>query len=316
MLAVELKEVTKVFSSGGLRWLHGGPGRSRERVALDSVSLSVSPGETLCVAGGNGSGKTTLLDIVAARSLPTEGAVRVYGHDVEREAAAVRRLVSLVTWNRAEVNPRASGLSNLMTVAAGKRVAGTVSGERIQEAVEALNMSSFISDPVHTYSAGSRYLLAIARSILAEPQVLAIDDLFDSLDPSAHAGIQTLLLQYAHDYGGTLIFTTRRVGDAKGGFADSVAILDHGSLRAVGPALATLPAEPPAQFRIRLRGPSEVVLSAVGAAGQVTEEDGHDDRVTVDVRVEGDSAFLSLLGKLLRQGYEDCPPDPLQPPPQ
>ena len=299
MLAVEMTDVTKAFVASGPLWLRWQPGRNNKPVALHSVSLSVSPGTILCVAGGNGSGKTALLDVLAARCSPTMGSVRIFGHDAQRERGTVRRLVGHVSRTRLDLNLRATGLSNLLTVAQRQRLQNRAVEARVGEAVEALALSKVIGDPVRTYSAGMRHRLAIARGVLAGPRLLAIDDLFCRLDPEARAGVRHLLPRWVREHEGTVVFTTRNPEDARG-LADSVAILEEGRIRAEGPAAEILPAEPPARFHIRLRGQSDVVLSTAPARHHSTEGRDGEDVITVDVEAEGDSAFLHLLGELLR----------------
>jgi len=304
MWAVDAKHVTKIFPASMFLRLSRHRGFSKELAALKSISLSVKPGEILCVAGANGSGKTTLLDVLAARCPPTEGSVQVFGHDVKRERAMVRELVRHVSCDRLKLNPRVSGLSNLMTVAQPKGAQDSDLKSRIEEAVESLALSEVISEPVATYSAGMRYRLAVARGVLAAPKVLAIDDLFCGLDTGVRRGVRTLLRRWVHECGGTVIFTARRTEDARD-LADSVAILEEGRVKVLGPAPVVLPPEPPAEFSLHIRGPSEVVLSAQGTGGGVLGEGAREDIVTIDVKAQGDSAFLRLLGQLLRHDYPD-----------
>jgi ABC-type multidrug transport system ATPase subunit len=265
-------------------------------VALHSVSLSVSPGTILCVAGGNGSGKTALLDVLAARCSPTKGSVSIFGRDAQRERETVRRLVGHVSRTRHDLNLRATGLSNLLTVAQKQRLQNKAVEARVGEAVEALGLLKVIGDPVRTYSAGMRHRLAIARSLLAGARLLAIDDLFCRLDPQARAGVRYLLPRWVREHEGTVVFTARNPEDARG-LADSVAIMEEGRIRTEGPAAKILPAEPlPDYIRPRSAGR---VCPRPGETPPAERRDG-EDVITVDVEAEGDSAFLRLLGELLR----------------
>jgi ABC-2 type transport system ATP-binding protein len=286
---------------GALPWLHRRSPVTKEIVALDSVSLSVEPGEILCVAGGNGSGKTTLLNLLAARSSPTKGSVKICGHDIERERTTVRKLVGCVGWNGDDLNLRTSGLSNLMAVWRAKDVQKSDALVKVKEVVEAFDLAEVIDHPVCTYSAGMRRYLAIARSVLAAPPVLIIHNLFFGLDAASCARVRTSLARYAREEKGVVILSTSRVEEARG-FADSVAILEAGRIQGKGPTSAMLPVPPQPRFTIRLFGSSEVVVSSLGnAAGGFDDGEG-EATVTADVQVEGESEFMNFLRELLHHG--------------
>src|SRR3990167_5438370 len=87
MLAIDARDGTKTFRSG---WL-----RRRETPALRGVSLAVPRGAIFGLLGPNGAGKTTFLSILATLLVPDGGSVRVLGHDVVREAGALRRRLNM-----------------------------------------------------------------------------------------------------------------------------------------------------------------------------------------------------------------------------
>jgi ABC-type multidrug transport system ATPase subunit len=81
---------------------------------LRGITLDIMPGEVFVIVGPNGSGKTTLLEVLATLLTPTGGRAEVFGHDVERAAAAARRSIGYAPSSLQSFYPRLSGLQNLL----------------------------------------------------------------------------------------------------------------------------------------------------------------------------------------------------------
>src|SRR5215207_11399720 len=150
--------------------------------AVDGLDLAVRRGSVYGVLGPNGAGKTTTVRMLATLLRPDQGTARVLGHDIVREAEAVRGLVSL-TGQLASVDEDLSGRENLVLLA---RLLGlSRSGARARAAVllDAFGLTEAAGRLVKTYSGGMRRRLDIAASIVVTPRVMFLDEPTTGLDP-------------------------------------------------------------------------------------------------------------------------------------
>jgi heme exporter protein A len=164
--------------------------RFGEREALAGVSVSIRAGETLALLGPNGAGKTTLLRVLATLLLPHAGSVRVLGHELPREAHAVRARVGLLghdTLLYRDLTAR----ENLTFYARLYRVPDA--GKRIAELLEATGMARRADDPIRTLSRGMAQRIAVCRAVLHRPALLLLDEPNAHLDPRAAALVEPLI---------------------------------------------------------------------------------------------------------------------------
>jgi ABC-2 type transport system ATP-binding protein len=207
-----------------LRHLYG------TRVALDGVSFTVPPGQIFGLLGPNGGGKTTLFKIVSTLLAPSGGTVRVFGNDVAREAAAVRRRLGVVFQKPA--------LDNRLTVEENLRHQGHLYGlrglrltGRIAEVLSRVRLAERRGDLVADLSGGLQRRAEVAKALLHRPQLLVLDEPSTGLDPSARRDIWQDLSDLRASEGTTVILTTHLMEEAAG--CDRVAILDAGRLVAL-----------------------------------------------------------------------------------
>ena len=165
--AVQLAHVNKVFG---------------DRYALNDVSLELPVGSFLSIFGPNGAGKTTLLRILATLSRPSSGDVNVAGISLKDDADAAREQIGLISHNSmlySDLNAE----QNLQLYA---RLYGIQNAqERVDEMLEAVELSHRRLDTVRTFSRGMTQRLAIARALLHDPQVVLLDEPYSGLDPHA-----------------------------------------------------------------------------------------------------------------------------------
>ena len=173
------------------------------RLALDGVSLTLQAGETLVVLGPNGAGKSTLLRVLATLLRPHAGIVRVLGHELPREAWAVRGRIGYVG-HEPLLYRDLSGRENLVLHARLHRVAIA----RVTELLDAVGMSRRADEPVYTYSRGMVQRTAVARALLHDPELLLLDEPRANLDPTASELIAPLL------EGRTRVITSHDPSDA------------------------------------------------------------------------------------------------------
>jgi len=151
-----------------------------EREALSEVSLSLREGQTLVVFGPNGAGKTTLLRVLATLLRPHAGHVRVLGSRLPEEAWAVRGRVGLLA-HEPLLYRELTAHENLRFHA---RLHG-VADERVHELLEAVAMAGRANEPLRTLSRGMVQRVAVARTVLHDPELLLLDEPHANLDPAA-----------------------------------------------------------------------------------------------------------------------------------
>ncbi len=208
-------------------------GRKGEVHALRGIDLAVAPGEIYGVLGPNGSGKSTLVRIVATLLLPDAGEVRVFGHDVVREAKKVRELVHRVS-TEAAFFKKLSPLENLLYGARLYGIPGRIAARRARELLLRLGLPrDRIGRPMEGLSRGQQQKVAIARALLHPPRLLLLDEPTTGLDPRSKREVQELVLELREREGTTVLLTTHDMDEADR-ICDRVAILDEGRIAAQG----------------------------------------------------------------------------------
>jgi ABC transporter DrrB family efflux protein len=200
-------------------------------VALDGAKLEVPAGMVLALLGPNGAGKTTLVRILATLLMPDAGRVEVFGHDVEREPAAVRELLGL-TGQFAAVDELLTGRENLEMFGRLFKLSREEAGRRASELLERFELAQAADRPVRTYSGGMRRRLDIASSLLTRPRVLFLDEPTTGLDPRSRNEIWATVRELRRE-GTTLLLTTQYLEEADQ-LADRTAVIDRGKVIAEG----------------------------------------------------------------------------------
>jgi ABC-2 type transport system ATP-binding protein len=212
---------------------HGLVKRYGDVRALDGLDLVAPAGKVLALLGPNGAGKTTLVRSIATLTRPTEGTLRVAGHDVQTHPDRVRRVIGLAG-QYAAVEPSLTGLENLRMVARlfghGRREARSAS-ERV---LEQMGLTDAGSRLVRTYSGGMRRRLDLGASLVGSPQLLLLDEPTTGLDPRSRNELWVALEELVAQ-GTDVLLTTQYLEEADR-LADLIAIIDHGRLVASGTA--------------------------------------------------------------------------------
>src|SRR4029079_18097273 len=150
--------------------------------ALDGVSFDVTEGEVFALLGPNGAGKTTTLKILTTLSTPTSGTATVAGHDVAREAPAVRRAIGVVA-QRPGFDAAATGRENLVLPGRFFGMTGKALATRIDELLAMVELTDAAARIAGTYSGGMARRLDIALGLVHRPRVLFLDEPTTGLDP-------------------------------------------------------------------------------------------------------------------------------------
>ncbi len=233
MLAIQTKDITKRFArSSGYRDLL--PFRKKQWVmAVEGISLEIEEGEFFGLLGPNGAGKTTLIKMLCCLVLPNSGSARVFGHDVVKEDAAVKRLVGLVSSEERSFYWRLSGRENLRFYAALYHIPRPRALARIDELLDLVGLSDKADIRFQNYSTGMRQKLAIARGLLSEPRLLFVDEPTRSLDPISARAVRAFLKEKVAGEKTTVILATHNLTEAEQ-LCDRLVIMNRGKISALG----------------------------------------------------------------------------------
>ena len=218
-------------SGGGTIEARGLVKRYGEVVALDNLDLTVPEGTVLGVLGPNGAGKTTAVSILATLIEPDAGSAMVAGADVLASPGEVRKRIGL-SGQYAAVDEYLTGFENLEMTGRLYRLGAKRSKARARELLERFSLDSAADRPVKTYSGGMRRRLDLAASLVAEAQVLFLDEPTTGLDPRSRSELWDVIRELVAR-GSTLLLTTQYMEEADQ-LADDIVVIDHGSQIAHG----------------------------------------------------------------------------------
>lgn len=190
-VAVKLRDVTKTH----------GTGRSAV-TALEGISLTVSPGEFVCIVGSSGCGKSTLLSIIAGLDQPSSGQLDTGG----RRVAMMFQEPALFPWLTASAN-----------IELALRACAVPAGQRRRRAAELLDMvglGDFGDKRPHQLSGGMRQRVALARALAQDADVLLMDEPFGALDALTRDRLHGELERIVAEGGLTVVFVTHNVREA------------------------------------------------------------------------------------------------------
>jgi ABC-2 type transport system ATP-binding protein len=199
--------------------------------ALNGINLQIRKGSVFGLLGPNGAGKTTTIRILATLLKPTGGTATVLGHDVVREAAAVREKVSL-TGQFASVDEDLTGHENLVLVGRLLGLSWADARKRADQLLDAFGLTDSTAKQVRNYSGGMRRRIDIAASLVAVPEILFLDEPTTGLDPRGRNEVWDLVRRIAA--GGTTVLLTTQYLDEADRLAERLAVIDHGKVIAEG----------------------------------------------------------------------------------
>ncbi len=270
--------------------------------ALDGVDLQVERGTVLGLLGPNGAGKTTMVRILTTLLHPDQGRARVVGHDVVRDAEALRHDIGLAGQSAA-VDENLTGLENIEMVGRLYHLPAPEARRRAGELLERFDLTAAADRPAKTYSGGMRRRLDLGASLVGRPQVLFLDEPTTGLDPRSRIGMWDVIRELVHD-GTTLLLTTQYLEEADR-LADGIVVIDGGRTIAQGTAddLKTRVGGEVLALRVSDRAKTAqaagVVLGLGPGGGQVDNNTGE---ITVPVGTDGPGILTEAVRRLDAEG--------------
>jgi len=226
MLAVDARDLVKTFRSG---WP-----RRRRTEALRGASLQVPRGTIFGLLGPNGAGKTTLLSVLATLLLPDSGSATVLGHDVVKDAFAIRRRLNMASGNASFVwSLRPAEVLTFYGRLYGLH--GPALRRRVAELIERCELGPHQRTEYNELSTGLKQRLAFAKALLNEPEVLFLDEPTLGLDPDVSVRIRAQIADLRREHGTTVILTTHYMREAEE-LCDTIAFIKGGRILAQGSA--------------------------------------------------------------------------------
>ncbi len=227
MNAIEVQNLRRVF-----RTTLGVFKRStKEVVAVDDVSFAVASGELFGLLGPNGAGKTTSVKMLTTLLIPTEGSAHILGHDVVKEAEAIRPRIGFIFGGERGLYWRLSAIDNLRYFATLYQLDPEVTKKRIPYLLDLVGLSDRGREKVEGYSRGMKQRLHIARTLLHDPELLFLDEPSIGLDPVAAREMRQIVRNLQSEKK-TILLTTHYMFEADA-LCQRIAVIDHGRIIAL-----------------------------------------------------------------------------------
>jgi ABC-2 type transport system ATP-binding protein len=276
------------IETAGLRKAFG------DNTVLNGIDLKVAAGTVFALLGPNGAGKTTTVNILSTLISADGGTARVAGHDVDRDAFAVRAAIG-VTGQFSAVDGLLTGAENLRLMADLHHL-GRAEGRRQAAALlERFDLQDAARKPAMTYSGGMKRKLDLAMTLVGAPTVIFLDEPTSGLDPRSRRGLWEVVRGLVAD-GVTIMLTTQYLEEADQ-LADRIAVLDGGRIVAEGT---------PAELKRRVPGGTiRLYLADMqgldAAARAFPDATRGDDALTLSLPADGDiPAIRAVLDQLER----------------
>jgi ABC-2 type transport system ATP-binding protein len=223
-LAIDAREVAKTFRSG---WF-----RPRLTDALRGVTLQVPHGAIVGLLGPNGAGKTTLLSILATLLIPDRGSARVLGLDVVRDSMALRRRLNMASGRPSFLwSLRVSEIIAFYGRLYG--LSGVALRVRVDKLIEQYELKPYRRVPYSELSTGLKQRVALAKSLVNDPELLFLDEPTLGLDPDVSVRVRAHIAALRRERGMTIVLTTHYMREAEE-LCDEVAFIKAGRILDAG----------------------------------------------------------------------------------
>jgi ABC-2 type transport system ATP-binding protein len=219
-VALLAEHVTKTFHVGR---------KKRPVHAINDISLRIERGEIYGVLGANGSGKSTLIRLFSTLLTLDTGRAEIFGHDVERDEMAVKRMINRVSVDAAFFKK----LSPYENLAYAARLYGMPAREAKAESVRILARLGIgekrLGRPLEQMSRGMQQKVAIARALLTSPILLLMDEPTTGLDPRSKLEVQGFIEELRDSHDATMVLTTHDMAEAER-LCERIGIIDAGRI--------------------------------------------------------------------------------------
>jgi ABC-2 type transport system ATP-binding protein len=271
--------------------------RFGDRVAVDDVELRIPRGSAFGYLGPNGAGKTTLIRMLLGLTDATSGTMQLLGRPVPADrAAALARVGAIVEEPR--FHGYLTGRENLSVVAAARE---PEAHDRIDGALARVGLSQRADERVKRYSLGMRQRLGVARSLLADPELLILDEPTNGLDPAGIHEFRDMIRGFVAE-GRTVLLSSHLLDEVEK-ICDQVAIVDRGRVVMQG-SIEDLAADGAPTIFIATSDDTRAlgVLGQHRAVDTTTTAEPDGIRVTLHCDVEAEGAADDIGRRMFEEG--------------
>ncbi|NMY38849.1 MULTISPECIES: ABC transporter ATP-binding protein [Pseudomonas] len=279
--ALSIRQLTKTYGNGFQ--------------ALSGIDLDVSEGDFFALLGPNGAGKSTTIGILSTLVNKTSGTVNVFGHDLDREPAALKRCIGVVP-QEFNFNQFEKTFDIVVTQAGYYGIAPKVAKERAEKYLTQLGLWDKRDTPSRSLSGGMKRRLMIARALVHEPRLLILDEPTAGVDIELRRSMWTFLTEL-NEQGTTIILTTHYLEEAEQ-LCRNIGIIDHGTIvenTSMRQLLGQLHVE---TFLLDLKTPLQAAPHLIGYPSQLL------DSMTLEVQVDKQVGITGLFTQLAAQQIE------------
>ena len=266
--------------------------RFGQRVAVAGVDVSVPRGCAFGFLGHNGAGKTTLIRLLLGLTQADAGTMQIAGRPIPQERAQVLARVGAIV-EEPHFHGHLTGRENLLVIAAARDPQAV---SRIDRALRRVGLSDRAGDRVRTYSQGMRQRLGVARCLLAEPELLILDEPMNGLDPGGILEFRKMIAELVGE--GRTVFLSSHLLDEVEKTCDAAAVIDRGRVIAQG-SIGELVRSEHAELEIGCDRP-ELALDLLDSHDGVAAAQRIDDGIRVTLSSNDGAA--SINARLVQGG--------------
>ena len=279
--ALSIRQLTKTYGNGFQ--------------ALSGIDLDVAEGDFFALLGPNGAGKSTTIGILSTLVNKTGGTVNVFGHDLDREPAALKRCIGVVP-QEFNFNQFEKTFDIVVTQAGYYGIPAKIAKERAEKYLTQLGLWDKRDTPSRSLSGGMKRRLMIARALVHEPRLLILDEPTAGVDIELRRSMWTFLTEL-NEQGTTIILTTHYLEEAEQ-LCRNIGIIDHGTIvenTSMRQLLGQLHVE---TFLLDLKYPQAAPVQLIGYPSQML------DNHTLEVQVDKAVGITGLFTQLATQNVE------------
>ncbi|TDV70475.1 ABC transporter ATP-binding protein [Pseudomonas sp. LP_7_YM] len=279
--ALSIRQLTKTYGNGFQ--------------ALKGIDLDVAEGDFFALLGPNGAGKSTTIGIISTLVNKTTGSVNIFGHDLDRNPAQLKRSIGVVP-QEFNFNQFEKTFDIVVTQAGYYGIAPRVAKERAERYLTQLGLWDKRNVPSRSLSGGMKRRLMIARALIHEPRLLILDEPTAGVDIELRRSMWTFLTEL-NDKGITIILTTHYLEEAEQ-LCRNIGIIDHGTIienTGMKTLLNKLHVE---TFLLDLKDPIRVAPQLIGYPSQRVDD------LTLEVQVDKAIGISGLFSQLALQNVQ------------